>query len=105
MWALRMLTGSRPSPTVTSPYSSIDGNVSEYGGGATVPGVGRQRRHHRRRPYRSLTRRSHSGRVKHRTSRHKVRRVGVQASTGKILFRGTSGGKFTRGLHNRRNYV
>lgn len=83
--------------------------------------MAQQRRVHRRRRarstlyaptsanvHRSIRRRprAHARRVKHRPGRpKKVRRVGVQASTGKILYRGHAGGKFTRGSRGRRNYV
>lgn len=51
---------------------------------------------------------AHSRRVKRRKTTSgatKIRRVGIHPRTGKVLFKGRSGGRFTLGGHSKKNYL
>ncbi len=63
-------------------------------------GLAAQRRHRRRR-----RRRAHAKRVTRTGATKKVRVVGKHPRTGKKIYRGKDGGRYTRGLHGNKTYL
>lgn len=123
MWAWNMIRGkpgvqSAAVSGIGGGAGSIgSGSYSNYGGDAAMADMGnaeqrRARRRRRRRARQTLAcvsgrcgAQRRARRTRHRHGPLKVRRVGVQASTGKRIFQGRSGGRFTRGSRGHKNYL
>lgn len=109
MWAWRMITGKPQRAPMVASSSSV-GSMSNYGSDAAMADMrmaAAQRHHHRRHRRHTHARRPKRTHTRHRTAgrQRKVKKVGKHPSTGKFIWKGPSGGKYTRGLHGHRNYL
>lgn len=131
MWAWKLISG-KPATVQSASVSGIGGggSLENYGGDAAMAdmrGGAFQRRARRRRTrtvgvvrrrrrrahqstvgvYVAAQRRAYRSRktVARRHARLKTRVVGTQASTGKKIFQGHGGGRYTRGSRGNRNYI
>ena len=107
MWAWRALTGGAAPKSMGSSEDMYGGDDAM----AYMRGDAAQRRYRKRRSRSTTTVRrrrpsAHARSAKRRGGRPtKVRKVGVHPRTGKILFRGKSGGRYTRGARGHKNYL
>lgn len=111
MWAWRALTGRH---TAAPAHAMASGSYSNYGGDAAMAEMGTAaQRRYKRRGTRTRTRTTTTTRRRRRPRAHarrakrtlKVRAVGTHPRTGKKIFQGHSGGRFTRGLHGNKTYL